>query len=120
MWMVSTPTTVSVLQSGQANSVLRMWMNASCSPTLATTEALASIPMEAIHVSVSTAGLGRAVVRTLMTVRQLSVFMVLLAMIVWHPSTVHVLWARQVSFVTWMMPVSVTLAMKMPFVTPTQ
>lgn len=71
-------------------------MNASCSPMLATTGALASIPMEAIHVSVSMAGLERAVVRTLMTARQLSVFMALLAMIVWHPSTVHVLWARQV------------------------
>lgn len=72
-------------------------MNASYSPMLATMGALASIPMEVIHVSVSMAGLGRAVVRTSMTARQLSVFMVLLAMIVWHPSIAHVLWARQVA-----------------------
>lgn len=76
-------------------------MNANCSPTLVTMGALASIPMGAIHVSVSTAGRGRAVVRILTTVRQRSAFMALPVMIEWPPSIAHALWARQV---IWLLP----------------
>lgn len=81
----------------QANSARRTWMNASCSPMLATTGAPVSTHWVATAVCVSTAGQARAAVRISMTVPRPCASMGPPAMTAWPRSTVPAPWARLVS-----------------------
>lgn len=117
--MESTPTTVSVLQSGLVSTAQMMWMSVGCSQTLARTVAHAATWLAATSACASMVGAGPTAQRTSTTVRQPHAVQAPLALTALLLLSASVPTERQVCSATEMMPVSVTPAERVPTVTPT-
>lgn len=119
VWMESTPTTVSALQSGLVNTVQRMWTSVVCSQTRARMEGPATTFSAATSVCASMAGVDPTVLKTSMTVRQLPAAPAPHALTVLPLLSVSAPTERQVYFAIEMTPVSATPVERALSVTPT-